>query len=151
MNEDKIVNGNNAIQPEYTEEKRIVKRKRTNKNKVRNKLRVIRNIGIIFIIGIILISRYSAIYNMQMELNSTQNRIENLNTENGNLMVELVKYNNLQYIEDNAINKLHMIQPSKASVVYVDLNKSIVKQETSDKNNKKFNTVLNKLKQFKWR
>lgn len=151
MNEDKIINGNNAMQPEYTEEKQMIKRRKPKKNKINNKLKVIRNIGLVFIIGLTLIARYSIIYNMQMGLNSSQNRIENLNRDNENLMVELVKYNNLQYIEDTAVNKLHMVQPEKSSVVYVDLNKSIIKKETSDKDNKKFNSILDMLKQFKWR
>ncbi len=94
-----------------------------------------RNIGIVFVIGVVLIARYSIIYNMQMQLNSTQNRVDKINKQNENLTVELVKYNNLGYIEDTAINKLHMIQPQKSSAVYADLNKTIIKEDPSkDKN-----------------
>ncbi|MEA5008388.1 hypothetical protein [Clostridium tyrobutyricum] len=154
MNEDKIISGNNAIQPEYETYKPTVKKVKVKKNnrkkQTKHKIKVMRNIGIVFVIGVVLIARYSIIYNMQMQLNSTQNRVDKINKQNENLTVELVKYNNLGYIEDTAINKLHMIQPQKSSAVYADLNKTIIKEDPS-KDKKKINSILDKVKQFKWR
>ncbi|WP_446899314.1 hypothetical protein ACSVC9_05360 [Clostridium sp. LBM24168] len=155
MNENKMINGNNAINPEYESHESVVQRKKTKtKNKKRstsNKLKVMRNIAIIFAVGIVLIARYSIIYNMQKELSFAQSRVNELNRENENLKVDLVKYNNLQYIEDNAVKKLHMGEPEKSIAVYADLDKPIVKEKASDKSNKKFSSILNIIKQFKWR
>jgi hypothetical protein len=53
-----------------------------------------------------------------------------------------MKYNNIEYIEDKAINKLNMVQTKKSSAVYVNLNNKIVKQETSDKDTDKFSGNL---------
>lgn len=155
MDENKMISGNNAINPEYESYESTVQRKkvkiRNKKKNTRSKLKVIRNIAIVFAVGIMLIARYSIIYNMQNELSSTQNRVNELNRENENLTVDLVKYNNLQYIEDNAVKKLHMAEPEKSLAVYADLDKPVVKQEESHKSGKKFSSILNIIEQFKWR
>lgn len=155
MNENKMTNGNNAINPEYesyesAEQYGKIKTRKKRKSK-RNKLKVLRNIAIIFVAGVVLIARYSIIYNMQQKLSFAQTRVNELSRENENLTVDLVKYNNLQYIEDNAVKKLHMSEPEKSLAVYADLNKPIVKDEASQKNNKKINSILDMIKQFKWR
>ncbi|XOQ58644.1 MAG: Cell division protein FtsL [Clostridium sp.] len=155
MNSNKIVNGNNAMEAEYEtnraskKKKKVVKRNR--KKYVKHKIKTMRNIALVFIVGVTLITRYCIIYNMQMEYNSIQNRINKIKRENENLKIDLMKYNNIEYIEDKAINKLNMVQTKKSSAVYVNLNNKIVKQETSDKDTDKFSGILNVLKQFKWR
>lgn len=155
MNKNKMINGNNAMQPEYESYEDYKKKRkievRTRHRNIKHKLRIMRNIAIVFIVGMVLIARYSIIYNMQNQLTTVQNNIDRLSRENDNLTVELVKYNNLEYIEENAIKKLHMIQPEKSTAVYADLNKPIIKQETNYKSNKKLSNIWNIFKQFKWR
>jgi cell division protein FtsL len=143
-----IINGNNAIEVQQQSPETVKRRKKRRNPK--HKVSTIRNIAIVFVVGVVLVARYSMIYNMQLQLTSIQNRVDDVNRQNENLTVELVKYNNLEYIEDNAIHKLHMIQPQKSSAVYADLNKPIINQETSDKDDSS-NIIQKIIKQFKWR
>ncbi|AZV55994.1 hypothetical protein DMR38_04915 [Clostridium sp. AWRP] len=156
MNKDSMVNGNTVLQPEYkpykeTEEKKIKTKAPNRALKVKKKLRVIRNICVIFIVGVILVYRYCAIYNSQTELNSIENDISEINKQNENLRVELVKYNNLGYIEDNAINKLQMKVPDKGNAVYINLDKKIIKVEENSDESEMHKGILNELKQLIWR
>lgn len=160
MNEEDMVNGNTVLQPEYrpyieTEEKKYGS-KNTGKDKkncikVKKKLKIIRNIGLAFIVGVILVYRYSVIYNMQTELNSVEMSIDNVGRENENLKVDLVKYNNLQYIENTAVNKLHMIVSDTGKAVYVNIDKKTVKTQEDVDEIKTQKGILNKLKQLIWR
>lgn len=138
VNEESFIQGNTVLQPEYRpyrdnqsheeeNKKEKLRKKRKAKKRLNNKVKVIRNIILTFVVGLVLIGRYCAIYNMQMELNSTKHNINEINRENENLKVELVKYNNLQYIEDIAINKLQMIPPDKGAAVYTNLDKENIK------------------------
>ncbi len=160
MNEEDMVNGNTVLQPEYkpyieTEEKKYgnknIGKDKKRRVKVKKKLKIIRNIGLAFIVGIVLVYRYSVIYNMQTELNSVESSINEIDRENENLKVDLVKYNNLQYIENNAVNKLHMIVPDRANAVYVNLDKKTVKTQEDVDEIKTQKGILNKLKQLIWR
>ncbi|MFL0195515.1 hypothetical protein ACJDU8_08040 [Clostridium sp. WILCCON 0269] len=160
INEKDMINGNTVLQPEYkpykeTEEKKY-RHKKTGKDKKRNikvkkKLQVIRNIGLAFTVGLILVYRYSIIYDMQTELNSVEVNISEVNRQNENLKVDLVKYNNLQYIENSAINKLHMVVPNQANAAYVNLDKQTIKTQEDIDEIKTQKGILNKLKQLIWR
>lgn len=158
MNEEDVVNGSNVLQPKYepyveTQEKKhkntIGDKKR--RIKVKKKLRVIRNIILAFIVGLILVYRYCIIYNMQTELNTVETTINNINKQNENLKVELVKYNNLQYIEDNAANKLHMVVPDTQNAVYINLDKQTIKTQDDIDKIETQKGIFNKLKQLIWR
>lgn len=160
MNEEGMVNGNTVLQPEYRPYIETQKKKYGNKNagkdknrrvKVKKKLKIIRNIALAFVIGVILVYRYSVIYDMQTELNSVEISIDNISRENENLKVDLVKYNNLQYIEDNAVSKLHMIVPDTGKAVYVNVDKKTVKTQKDIDEIKTQKGILNKLKQLIWR
>ena len=137
-NEDSYIRGNTVLQPEYIpyeDERRYeeevkkerLKKLRKAKQRLKKKLKVIRTISLSFVVGIILVGRYCVIYNMQMELNSVKTNINEVNTENENLKVELVKYNNLQHIEEIAVNKLQMVAPDKGAAIYVNLDKENIK------------------------
>ncbi len=145
VNEGNAIRGNTVLKPEYlpsieqeNEKKRLkerAKNKRLKQKRVKNKFKIIRNIVFSFIIGVTLVGRYCIIYNMQKELNSIKFNTNEMNNENENLKVELVKYNNIQYIEEFAVNKLHMFSPDKGSAIYTDLNKENIK--SIDKKNEK--------------
>nr|WP_243429051.1 cell division protein FtsL [Clostridium pascui] len=64
---------------------------------------------------------------MQRELNAIGLEINTINKENENLRVELVKFNNLQYIEDVATKKLNMVSPTKSNIMYCNLKNEMVK------------------------
>jgi len=156
MNKDSMVNGNTVLQPEYkpykeTEEKKLKTNAPNKALKVKKKLKVIRNICVVFVVGVILVYRYCAIYNAQTELNSIENNISKINKQNENLTVELVKYNNLEYIEDSAVNKLQMKIPDKGNAVYTNLDKKVIKVEENSDEPEMHKGILNKLKQFIWR
>lgn len=135
------VKGSTALAPEIQpNEKKKKDNKREKqllvkeKNKsAKNKLKIIRNISLTFLIGVTLIGRYSKIYNLQKQLNTINGDITMLNKDNENLKVELVKFSNIQYVEDIATKKLGMVRPTKDSIIYCDMNKEIFKYESNDK------------------
>jgi len=142
VNEDILISGNTVLKPKYNpyrnDEKEQKQKSRKIKNKqknrrLRNKIKIIRNIALTFIVGLILVGRYSIIYNMQKELNSVKSNINTINKENENLKVELVKFNNIQFIEETAMTKLHMIRPDKSLAIYTNLSKETI-QSTEKKN-----------------
>ncbi|WP_027624725.1 septum formation initiator family protein [Clostridium lundense] len=150
------INGSTVLAPQF-EPKREKKKddkleKQTeikNRNKrVKNKFKILRNIALTFLVGVILIGRYSKIYNLQKQLNTTGQNINTLNKENENLKVELVKFSNVQYIEEIATKKLQMVKPTKESIIYCDMKKEIFKYENNAKteNKSKENTLKNLLK-----
>lgn len=158
VNEDSIIRGNTVLQPEYKpyrdveaeEQKKAkikrAKEKKLKQRKMKNKLRVMRNIGLTFVIGLLLVGRYCVIYNMQMELNSMESNINEINRDNENLRVELVKYSNLQYIEETAVNKLHMLPPDKGSAIYTNLDKDVLQYTEKKSAEKEQQNIWNKLK-----
>lgn len=137
VNEESFIQGNTVLQPEYRpykdnkdykeKNKKNLKRNRNTKKRINSKAKIIGNTILAFIIGLVLIGRYCVIYNMQMELNLTKHNINEINKENENLKVELVKYNNLQYIEETATSKLQMLPPDKGAAVYTNLDKENIK------------------------
>jgi len=131
LNEKFVINGNTVLAPNYmpyreSEQKRQVRKNSSNKKNIHKKIIVIRNIMIAFIVGITLVGRYCIIYNLQSELNTTKQNISALNKENENLKVDLVKYNNIQYIEDVAVNKLGMVTPDRNDAIYADVSKKTI-------------------------
>jgi len=137
------ISGNTVLAPNYepyreSEQRRQVKKNRINKKNINKKIIVMRNIMIAFIVGITLVGRYCILYNLQSELNTTRQNIAALNKENENLKVDLVKYNNIQYIEDVAVNKLGMVTPDRNHAIYANISKnSIITAESknSESNN----------------
>ncbi len=139
LNENFVISGNTVLAPNYepyreSEQKRQVRKNRSSKNNINKKIIVIRNIMIAFIVGITLVGRYCIIYNLQSELNTTKQNIAALNKENENLKVDLVKYNNIQYIEDVAVNKLGMVTPDRNDAIYADVSKKTIISAESKSN-----------------
>jgi cell division protein FtsL len=159
VNENSVIRGNTVLKPEYNpydneqEEKSKERRKKIKQNKqiskrAQNKVKVMRNIALTFVVGLTLVARYCIIYNMQMELNSVKSDINAVNRDNENLKVELVKYNNLQFIEDAATNKLHMIVPDKSSAVYANLSKEVIQSSEKKKEIIEQQSIWSKLKKI---
>ena len=147
-NEDIMIRGNTVLAPSQVpyvnrekEKNQIIKKKN---RKIKKQAIFIRNIFIAFIIGLTLIGRYSTIYNMQQQLNSTKSNINEMNKENDNLKVELVKYNNLHYIEEVATNKLHMITPNRNDAIYANISKNTIVSTTASTNTEANKSFMSK-------
>jgi cell division protein FtsL len=139
VNEKFVISGNTVLAPNYepyreSEQKRQVRENRISKKNINKKIIVMRNIMIAFIVGITLVGRYCILYNLQSELNTSKQNIAELNKENENLKVDLVKYNNIQYIEDVAVNKLGMVTPNRNDAIYADVSKKIIISAESESN-----------------
>ncbi len=139
LNGKNMIDGNTVLAPNYvpyreSERERQVKRNKAKNKNFNKKVVVMRNIMIAFIVGITLVGRYCIIYNLQSELNTTKQNIVALNKENENLKVELVKYNNIQYIEEAAINKLGMVTPDRNDAIYADISKETIITAESESN-----------------
>lgn len=150
-------NGNTVLKPQYNpqqdkEYEKLRKQKNEALKKIKNrnvdkKMYVIKSVAVCFIMGIAILWRFSTIYSMQSNLNSMRAEISTLNNENGNLKAQLLNNSSLEYIEGNAVNRLHMVSPSKTSVVYVNLSNQLLKQ--TDKNNIDEGSKINFLSKFK--
>lgn len=158
MDKQSRINGNTVLAPEYVpsrryrnEEDEKLKKERKQKLiderniKIKKKTRTLRNIGIVFILGVTLIGRYCVIYNMQKNLSEAKTQISTLNKENENLKVDLVKYNNMVYIEDIAVNKLHMVRADKSLAIHLNLSKDNF-EGTLSENEIKHESLLQKIK-----
>lgn len=158
---DDYVQGSTALVPQRQVEQpkrkneELDRRKRELKKKnvearVKKKAKILMNVGLTFVIGTILIGRFSLIYNEQKELNAINGQINNVSKENENLKVELVKYNNLKFIEENATNKLKMVVPDKSDAVYVSLDKENFNKQgetsSSAKGESKSKSVMDMIK-----
>lgn len=148
------IKGNTALAPELqpneenNKESKVEKQKVIKKRnlRIKNKLKILRNISITFVLGVALIGRYGKIYSLQKQLNTVNQNISSINKENENLKVELVRFSNIQYIEDVATKKLKMVRPTKGSIIYCDMNKEIFKYDNNNKNENKVRD--NTLKEF---
>ena len=150
MDNKNLINGSSALAPkrkpniqDVNEELERLKKQKKIKQRALAEVRVIKQsriIGIIFIsflIGVLLIGRYAAVYNMQKNITKAKTEIHNLSMENESLMVQLVKSNNIQQIEQIAITKLHMITPDKNKVIHTEATKDYFAKNTyADKKNK---------------
>lgn len=146
MNKDiRYFNGNAALMPdaetqknnEYEKLKRekIEVKENIKRNSAKRKLSMLKRIMICFAMGIFLIYRYSVILGMQKNLNIMRNQASELNKENQNLSVELVKYSSMSYIEDNAVNKLHMKRYSRNNAISIDFSQKVINEPVQVKSN----------------
>jgi len=144
VNENSVIRGNTVLKPGYNpyednqfereeERKRKLKQNKQRNRRVNRKVKVLRNIVVTFIVGLTLVGRYCIIYDMQREFNSVESSINVINKENENLKVDLVKYNNLQLIEETATNKLKMVKPDKSGAVYTNLSKEVIQSREKKK------------------
>lgn len=152
--------GNNALSPQYTPTPHIEKQKHRDLEKLKKeyikinkekaiikKAKTLRNIAILFAIGITLVYRYSLIYNLEKEIIDVKKQIASVNAESESLRISLLKYNNIEYLEENAISKLNMIPKSKTGVIYIDLDKNNFKN-ISEEEKKENSGFINRLKKI---
>lgn len=159
MNKENLIQGNTVLSPRTqpsepsrkNEQKEAIKRKNAIvKQKIdkrrHSKAKILLHIIVSFGIGMTLVYRYTALYNMQRELSKVENNIKAVNSENENLRIELIKFNNLNYLEENSLKKLNMTYPSKNSIAYCDLTKDNFSRGTVKNDNSIPKKVLNKVK-----
>ncbi|WP_291582904.1 septum formation initiator family protein [Clostridium sp. UBA6640] len=123
-----VISGNTVLKPKITSvPKKQEDKKHSHKTKIEKKqilkrrLKLIRNIGLSFVVAIVILFRYSSIYKAQGDIIKKQDEIYNLREQNESMRVELIKFNNLKYIEDIAINKLNMKKPNAGVAIYCNL------------------------------
>lgn len=156
VNENSVIRGNTVLKPNYNpyednqfereeERKRKLKQNKQKNKRLKSKVKVMRNIVLTFITGLALVGRYCIIYDMQRQLNSVQSNISVINKDNENLKVELIKYNNLQLIEDTATNKLKMVKPDKSGAVYTNLSKEVIQSREKKKEIEVQQNIWNRL------
>ncbi len=145
------VSGSTALAPQKkaVPKKRVKppKRKRKTDNK-REILKVIRAGGAIFITGSIAFSivfRYSTIYSNQKEIISIKDEIGRTKEKNEELKVNLLKLNNISYVEEIATKDLNMVQPNGDSVAYYELEKNESKENATEEKGK-ISVLLDKIK-----
>ncbi|WP_102400902.1 cell division protein FtsL [Haloimpatiens massiliensis] len=140
MNKNNI-DGSTALVPKreeinYEEERKKQQKKelellnKTKEKSLKNKFKIILGIGMVFSIGMILVLRFAYICNLRQQVIDTQNQITNIGKENENLKVELLKYDNIKYIEKIATEKLNMERPNLGNAVYCDLGTKYFKENT---------------------
>ncbi|MEW8956516.1 cell division protein FtsL [Clostridium sp.] len=92
---------------------------------------------VLFICGFSVTYSHGLAFTKQKELSGLQKEARNINTENDNLKVELLKFSNFEYIKSNAESKLSMVSPDRSKVINVDLSEDNFKDESSVKEEKK--------------
>lgn len=128
------INGNNALataarplpkervkNPEIDKRQREAN-KQLRKNKILKFLKFNGGVLAVGIVGALIIGRYTSIYSSQKEILSLQENIHVIKEESEALEVRLLKYDNIAYIEEVAINELKMVEPKAGELIYCDLN-----------------------------
>jgi cell division protein FtsL len=139
------INGSTVYAPERLRESPLKKEKyeklrktkierinRVKKKKNAQKRRVMVSIITVFGVGLSLIWGEAQVYGNQMELTKIKKEIVDVNRQNDDLKIQLLKVSSLENIKQNAENKLHMIIPDRKNVIYADLSKDNFNEETKD-------------------
>ncbi|MGG7163969.1 FtsB family cell division protein [Clostridium ihumii] len=155
------ISGSNALKSNVAVEKKVRHQNPDKNNRgkvdkqriVKNKLCFIRNMAIGFVVITAVLFRYSIIYNNQIKINNIKTEIHNVKAENESMKVQLLKLNNLSYIEDIAINKLKMVKPDAQKAMYVGLtnvidNNAEKPSSKSDTNKSNSNSIISKIKKI---
>lgn len=154
-----IFDGNTIRVPDYEKEKEQRRRelerlKQAKKKELRIKRAkqksAIAIVAIAFAIGMFSIYRYSSIYKMQNNLSEMDAQVSNLNRENETLNIGLLKFSNMQYIEDKAA-KNGMVKADRSTAVYADLTKNNFKTPNVKSNAKMKNNIVEKVVDFIFR
>ncbi len=113
--------------------------------KLKNQALVMLSIALVFALGTTVIYRYSKIYAMQNALISSNANSANLEKDNENLRFQLVQYNRVSVIEDNA-TKLNMGPIDKNQEVSLNYDKNTLNagKSSDDTQNKQpfFNKII---------
>ncbi|KYH35650.1 cell division protein FtsL [Clostridium tepidiprofundi DSM 19306] len=156
--EERYVNGNTALQVEreYTRkkenEKRLNRDELNRKNELREeqnrkRLIVLKSIMCVFIVGMIVVSRYSIIYGNEKKIRDIKKQIVELRSENDKMKIEILKFQDINKIDEIARKKLHMVEPSRVNVVYCNFDKEYFKSPDLTKVSKS-KSLLSKLKEI---
>lgn len=117
---------------EYSPKKKRIKRNKRNNNVIEN-LKNTAMIAITFILGILIVYNYAVITDKQMELNTLNEEIANLNDDVDKYNIALESIKNTNSIEEMAKTYLGMNYPSRKQTVFVDFaygNSDTTKDET---------------------
>lgn len=154
-NESNSIHGNTVLAPKTTAlpKEKVKIKKKVKSNSEENRQRLLKamkfagTLGSTFVIAFTILFRYSSIYSTQKELIQVSNEISNLAEENEGLKVQLLKYNNISYIEEVATKQLKMVTPVAGSATYCNLNSIELPHE--EKNTESASSkFLDKLKSF---
>ncbi|MEG0370669.1 MAG: septum formation initiator family protein [Clostridium sp.] len=105
--------------PPLEEQKPKPIKKKSKKSKVKAKLRILSIVGMLFVMSFIAVGRYTAILTLSTDIRTQKTEVKKVQKENQNISVELAKFNNLKYIENDAIMKYNMIRPSDTHFIDV--------------------------------
>jgi cell division protein FtsL len=151
---DYVNNGSSALQPKKKpiwDNDRELKKAENEKQKVlkqlklKNQALVIFSITLLFMLGSTVIYRYSKIYTMQNALIASSTSAQNIEKDNENLHFQLIQYNRVSVVQDNA-TKLNMVPTDKSQEVSLDYDKQTLNAgESSEKSQNKqpfFNKII---------
>lgn len=150
------MDGNTVLAPDERVRKRKYddlekSRQQTEKSKksreMKKKKGVLTNIFLGFVVGVIIIARYCMIYNYQDTAAKAKAEIAMLSKDNEAYKVELIRFQNISYIEKTATEKLHMIKPRISDVQFCNLSKNNL-GGTEKLEVKVSNEIVNKIKNF---
>jgi len=100
---------------------------------------------LLFMLGSTVIYRYSKIYTMQNALIASSTSAQNIEKDNENLHFQLIQYNRVSVVQDNA-TKLNMVPTDKSQEVSLDYDKQTLNAgESSEKSQNKqpfFNKII---------
>jgi cell division protein FtsL len=157
-NESNSINGNTVLAPQRTalpkervrreeEAKRKQQQKQQQQEKLLIALKYAGTLAAGFTIAFTILFRYSSIYTTQKEIIEVTGEINNISEENENLRVQLIKYNNISYIEEVATKELKMVMPLAGNAVYCNLQSIELPLEEKNMKNGSI-TLLKKIKSF---
>jgi len=104
---------------EYSPNKKRIKRNKKNNNVIENFKNTVM-IAITFILGILIVYNYAVITDKQMELNTLNQEITDLNNDVDQYNIALESIKNTNSIEEMAKTYLGMNYPSRKQTVFVD-------------------------------
>ncbi|HAZ36651.1 MAG TPA: hypothetical protein DEF85_05855 [Clostridiaceae bacterium] len=109
------------IQPEIEENQKKSIKNSNHKNYLKVRANIIFLVGVIFACSIVILYRYSYIIQANGNLGSTKAKIQDLQSENKNLIVEIAKTENIKDVEKYAVAKQGMVEPLPKEIVYMDV------------------------------
>ena len=126
------INGSTAVKPErkiqrkernYEEYRKAkIRRQKLKKQEKSKKFRSMIQIAmVVLVLGSITIYRDGKVYSLKSDLKNVNKEIKILDAENEAIRVYLLKNSSLKNIENNAKNKIKMLENSEAKKIEIDL------------------------------
>lgn len=126
------INGSTAVKPErkiqrkernYEEYRKAkIRRQKLKKKEKSKKFRNMIQIAmVVLVLGSITIYRDGKVYSLKSDLKNVNKEIKILDAENEAIRVDLLKNSSLKNIENNAKNKIKMLENSEAKKIEIDL------------------------------